>query len=515
MAFFGFYGSMYSTPTEAFAARDRLAKTMSPSEMEDFMVEPTDVWDAIEHFAEAREVPDWDQIDAIARDNEEVRGLWLKLSSLAALAEVDEGYNDELYNAFTDLADYMNTREEDREEIRLASDISSLEWALNNADKANAVEAIADGLAHTWGRNPESTAEWMPEDVVSWSTGHGNFQVLTFDADTGRADIVDLNDEPEDEPEDEEDTPGSTEWGEQIIGPPTVERTYGRQRNAVRALRAAGVEDVQQTAAFKRLFPKAFEVLKHKLPGGNLKRDDIQRLIDSYGMDWLITTADWEWDLQRACADSNRVVQFNVDLTALTSDQETLRVLEAVRQTSIRSNHPVLGDPLDPSWQGLMTIGWIRLCWIRSGAGAIKALLIEEVQSDVPIVRKGIAQQEMRAQMLARGVSPEQVSAALDLLQPFADRFYYDAMSLAFDWAAKYNVPVEMLSWEAKREITEYPTNTGEVVYAPKSVYDKLPKQMGMVKVEKCISCDAIEDIVIADHPIWWIDPASRPNPSR
>ena len=230
---------------------------------------------------------------------------------------------------------------------------------------------------------------------------------------------------------------------------------YGQKRSGVKALKKV-VEPIK-VAAFKKLFPEAFEAVKHDIGGGTLTPEAATALINRYGMTWQISTTKWESKLQRVSPKPNDVLQLNIDLKAVTDEEKLLKNIEAIRQVSFRSQHPVLRI-------GPLTIGWVRY-------SVLDLLLVEEVQSDLPIVRKGMSDAEFQRQLVEKGLSESDIKQALDVLQPFVDRFYFDALALVLDIAAEAGLPVEMLSYEQKRQFK-----------SPRSLYEELPKRMGMRK---------------------------------
>ena len=231
---------------------------------------------------------------------------------------------------------------------------------------------------------------------------------------------------------------------------------YGQKRSGVKALKT--VSEPIKVAAFKRTFPEAFEAVKHDIGGGTLTPEAATALINRYGMTWQISTTKWKIELQRISPISNDVLQLNIDLKAVTDEEKLLKNIEAIRQVSFRSQHPVLRS-------GPLTIGWVRYSSFDT------AILVEEVQSDLPIVRKGMSDAEFQRQLVAKGLSDSDIKQALDVLQPFVDRFYFDALALVLDIAAEAGLPVEMLSYEQKQQFG-----------SPRSLYEELPKRMGMRK---------------------------------
>jgi len=243
-------------------------------------------------------------------------------------------------------------------------------------------------------------------------------------------------------------------------------RAFGRARQAHREV--SQMSAPMKVAAFKRAFPAAFELIKHDIRAGTLDPDSARALIDQFGMTWDVDKVTWRSALQRLSPVPNDVLRFNVDLGVVTDDPELLKTIEAIRQTSYQSQHPVRKG-------GAFTVGWVRYS-VFEDAGV---LLVEEIQSDLPIVRKGLSDEEFKRQLKAKGMTDTQIRAALDVLEPYAQRFYTDALSLVFDIAHEAGLTVEMLSYTQKQAMVEPGERT-----SPRSVYEKLPKMMGMKKGE-------------------------------
>jgi uncharacterized protein YjbI with pentapeptide repeats len=254
---------------------------------------------------------------------------------------------------------------------------------------------------------------------------------------------------------------------------------YGRSRKGVREIKQA--KSSMKVSAFKKTFPNAFELIKHQIKSGTLEPESARALIDQFGMTWQIDHTVWESKQQRLSPIKNDVLRLNIDPLVVTDDENVLKTINAIRYTSYESAHPVRS-------LGAFTIGWVRYSIFKKD----DTLLVEEVQSDLPIVRKGLDDESFKEQLKEKGLSDKDILNALDVLQPYVDRFYTDALSLVFDIAHEAGLTVEMLSYEQK-----------EPFGSPKSIYEKLPKSMGMKKVES--SWEFI------DGKIWRI----KPNPSQ
>ena len=153
-------------------------------------------------------------------------------------------------------------------------------------------------------------------------------------------------------------------------------------------------------------------------------------------------------------------------------------VLRKLAETSRRSIHPYERDPL-------FTVGWVRIC--RDDAKGV--WLVEEVQSDVQVVR-----QQKNDERL--GNLREQFDEIVEVMQPYVDRFYEDALGITLIEAEKLGFDVEMIDYDTKKRLGYNP---------PRSVYRDLPASMGIsAKRRSKVLPDLQEDV-------RW----TRPNPRR
>jgi hypothetical protein len=212
-----------------------------------------------------------------------------------------------------------------------------------------------------------------------------------------------------------------------------------------------------KAGAFKKLFPNEFEQVKAETKGADFTPELLEALVRKYGMTWAVTAARYKSDAQRLCPGANDVLLLNVDISdeAYTDDQR--EQLNAVKKVSMRSGHPAAKA------NSVFTVGWVRYCDFPD------RILVEEVQSDVGGVRKGLKDPEFVEQLVDSGLSATEIDAAMLLMQPFADRFYEDALGLIFDMAEEQGKKVEMLDYVQKEQFG-----------SPRSVYTDLPKSMGM-----------------------------------
>jgi hypothetical protein len=210
---------------------------------------------------------------------------------------------------------------------------------------------------------------------------------------------------------------------------------------------------------FKKAYPSEFESLKAMTGGRDFSDALVQELRDKAQtpFEWAVTGQKYESAAQRMCPGDNEVLLLNVYIDDRYAPNQQ-KVLNALREVSRRSGHPVERKPF-------FTIGWVRYCVDDEQ----RAWLIEEVQSDVGGVRKGLMDADFRNQLAAAGMSPEDTDSAVALLAPYAERFYEDAMGLIFQMAAEKDYSVEMLDYADKQGMG-----------SPRNVYTDLPRSMGM-----------------------------------
>ena len=207
-----------------------------------------------------------------------------------------------------------------------------------------------------------------------------------------------------------------------------------------------------KAAEFKKVYPREFERLKGDTGGKDFLpaiKDAIRTKYRSV-RPWVVTRGTYTSSAQRYCGSPNNVLKFNLDLTDgsfTPAQQDNLRKLA---ETSRHSGHPYeKGD--------LFTVGWVRYCENATK----KTWLVEEVQSDVSVVREQLKKHDF----------PEDFRDLVEILVPVAERFYYDALGVVFEMAAEKGYAVEMLDYPAKKDMG-----------SPRSVYTDLPREMGMQK---------------------------------
>lgn len=172
---------------------------------------------------------------------------------------------------------------------------------------------------------------------------------------------------------------------------------------------------------------------------------------------------------KRACGDDNEVILMCVDTGDLDLSERQERLFEAISQAAEHSGHPSVEPPL-------FAVGWVRFC------RAHDTWLVEEVQTDVNGVRRAVEDRFMQQQLRAQGVTPEEVLAVMDLVEPWHRRFYEDAMGVLLERAAEAGVSVEMVDYTYKADEE-----------APRSVYSDLPRAMGMKLSDGSRVSDAVD----------------------
>ena len=261
----------------------------------------------------------------------------------------------------------------------------------------------------------------------------------------------------------------------------TRARSLGRMAGAM--LKAEKPDAPQRAADFKRRYPAEFERLKGDTQGRDLVpalRSSLRKKYET-PFDWHITVGKYQSETQRYCPTANRVLMFNLDLDDPQYTPRQKEFLAKLREVSTRSAHPSERAPY-------FTVGWVRLCANEEA----QTVLIEEVQSDVSVVRK----------KLRDGSAPEGLQAYPDVLAefaPIAERFYADAIGYVFMEAEKQGYTVEMLDYAAKQKFVS-PRELGP----PRELYTDLPRSMGMRLGEE-------SKVVPAAGKAW----SYKPNPVR
>jgi hypothetical protein len=252
-------------------------------------------------------------------------------------------------------------------------------------------------------------------------------------------------------------------------------RSHGRLSGAVIKLLGGGPA---RAAEFKRLHPVEFERIKPLLGGRDLTAATIADVVRrAEGPEWVVVRSKYTAKGQRLRRKANDLILLCVDPAGLGMSDRDRSALRLLSLTARGSKHPHGGGDL-------FVVGWVRY----ADEGGF--WLIEEVQSDVAAAVRGLADADTRAKLEAGGVNVPSLEAALARLRPWTERVYEDAVGLVFALAKAHGAEVEMLTYESK-----------SAAGPPRSVYEDLPRRMGMVRLES--------GTVAPGAPAWHY----RPNP--
>ena len=270
----------------------------------------------------------------------------------------------------------------------------------------------------------------------------------------------------------------STVWPAGFKPPRKTGRAYGVLTGPVLKF---GKPDVSYRAQdFKRRYPQEFDLLKRKTGVTDFSPQFAENLrqtnITPY--DWIITRGRYGSTQQRLCPGPNFVLLLNINMDDEPFTEQQKSTLRGLTATSRRSAHPHESDPL-------FTVGWVRIC--RDDVNGV--WLVEEVQSDLQVVR----QQKKNKRL---DVTSERLDEITNIMQPYADRFYQDALGITLIEAEKLGYEVEMLTHETKAKIGANP---------PRDVYKDLPLSMGISDKRKS---KVLPDLT--DEVRW-----TRPNPPK
>jgi uncharacterized protein YjbI with pentapeptide repeats len=247
-------------------------------------------------------------------------------------------------------------------------------------------------------------------------------------------------------------------------------KSYGAMTGPI--LKLGKPDSPTNASEFKRRYPSEFERLKSDTAGRDFTENMKKSLREKYVTPfyWIIKKTAYREKAQRISEKPNRVLLLNVDISDLKYTEKQKTNLKKLSEVSRRSNHPHANYPL-------FTIGWIRYD-VNDEA---KVLLIEEVQSDIEIVRKKLKGESSETQQLRRaGIDPKDFAEVAELMQPYSDRLYEDAIGLIFQEAEALGYTVEMLPYEAKKDFCYYDEELEKEICPPISVYVELPKRLGM-----------------------------------
>jgi ankyrin repeat protein len=261
--------------------------------------------------------------------------------------------------------------------------------------------------------------------------------------------------------------------------PPDPRLAFGPARKAIQ--RARELPERTDPREFRRLFPVEYERVAAVVAGRPITPAVVEELVQRFGLEWQVTQTVYGGQAQRFARRANDVLLLNVSLPALAPDEIELKHLQAVKEVSKLSGHPIADE------RDFFTIGWARYnTYPKKGV-----LFVEEIQSDVPIVRRGLRDPGFRQKMQKHGLSSEGIDRTLSLLEPFVRRFYTDALSLVFDVALKAGLEVEVPTWEVKAA----QASREDYAAPPRSVYDETAKKMGMKQVGRSRVLDV--------GPVW------------
>ena len=237
-------------------------------------------------------------------------------------------------------------------------------------------------------------------------------------------------------------------------------RSYGEMTGAV--LKLGKPDSPSRAADFKRQYPSEFERLI-KDTGGRDFTDSVKETIrNKYRtpFDWYVTRIKYQSEGQRLSTKYNDVILLNIIIDTLDATPKQIELVKKLAELSRRSEHPNADYPL-------FTIGWVRF----DTNEAHKVYLVEEVQSDVWAVRKQTknVDEKTQSQLRKAGIAPEDFDELFEVLRPYAERFYEDALGILFMEAEEKGYSVEMLGYEDKKDFK-----------SPRSIYTDLPRKMGM-----------------------------------
>lgn len=261
-------------------------------------------------------------------------------------------------------------------------------------------------------------------------------------------------------------------------------QVHGEYESVVIALLSTGPISAKE---FKRKFPREFEKIKGYTNGANFTQKMIDDIVsDLSGIDWEIEKGKYtgyalsdevkEMHLSRLSEEfkseimhlienetnkgptNEELILMCIDVDEL--DYEQKQFVEKTQETSQMSSHPTSSE------YGKYAIGWIRYTQTDN------VLRITEVQSDILAARKMCDSPIYKAEARRQGLGDyylAEVARKCDSMQRYTERVYEDSIAMIFLLAAKEGLSVEMLTSKDKED-------------SPISVYEDLPKSMGMIK---------------------------------
>lgn len=251
--------------------------------------------------------------------------------------------------------------------------------------------------------------------------------------------------------------------------PARYARSYGAMTGPI--LKIGKPDSPAKASDFKRRYPAEFERLKVDTGGKDFTESLREGLREKYKTpyEWVITDMKYRNEVQRLSSVPNEVMLLNIDLKASRYTEEDCFLLDNLARVCRHSNHPHAKYPL-------FTVGWIR--YTRDDAHSV--LLIEEVQSDVEIIRKKLKSgTEEHAQLNRAGIDTDEYARVIELLHPYSERFYEDAVGLIFQEAEALGYTVEILGYDDKKPFC-YIDADGKEHCPPIWIYKELPRRLGM-----------------------------------
>jgi uncharacterized protein YjbI with pentapeptide repeats len=261
---------------------------------------------------------------------------------------------------------------------------------------------------------------------------------------------------------------GRTSFVNAIMPDPVMYRqSYGEMTGPVLKMDKPG--SPVRAADFKKAYPIAFERLKKD----SLGRDFTETLKESIKkkyvtpFSWVVSRKKFAYPDQRISKKVNEVICLNMDCREHGLSYDSLTALEMmVDVMRSQTKHPIEHFPF-------FTLGWVR--YTRDDAARV--LLIEEIQSDLVMVRGALMMAQRKIadteDFSNARVEPELWDELRELIKPYAERFYEDAVGLIFQDAEALGYTVEILSYTDKTRIIP-----GKK--APSTVYQTLPWKMGI-----------------------------------
>jgi hypothetical protein len=240
-------------------------------------------------------------------------------------------------------------------------------------------------------------------------------------------------------------------------------KSYGAMTGPI--LKLGKPDSPAKAAEFKRLYPAEFERLKSDTGGRDFTESMKDAIREKYAtpFDWVIKRKKYISPGQRLSGKPNLLLLLCVNLENPKYTDKLRDILYT--QAKMEVYHPHTRAPL-------FAIGWVRY----DKNDKEKVLLIEEVQSDIDNTYKKLKRKDSDKlkekaveKLREAGIEPKEFMEAAEIMRPYSDRLYEDAIGLIFQEAEALGYTVEMLSYETKKEYD-----------SPVSTYTDLPKRLGM-----------------------------------